>query len=43
MKIIDIKSRQIETLFVLNDIINAILSIENIIAIGLKNVKNSIN
>ena len=39
MKIIDIKSRQIETLFVLNDIINVILSIENIIVIGLKNGK----
>ena len=39
MKIIDIKSRQIETLFVLNDIINVILSIENIIVIGLNNGK----
>ena len=39
MKIIDIKSRQIETLFVLNDIINVILSIDNIIIIGLKNGK----
>ena len=31
MKIIDIKLRPIETLFVLNDIINVILSIENIL------------
>ena len=39
MKIIDIKSRQNETIFVLYDSINVILFIENIIVIGLKNGK----
>ena len=39
MKIIDIKSRHFETSIILNDIINVILSIDDIIVIGLKNGK----
>jgi len=39
MKIIDIKSKQIESLFVLNDTINVIISYLDIIVVGLKNGK----
>ena len=39
MKIIDIKTRQIETVFISDIPINVILSINDLIVIGLKNGK----
>jgi hypothetical protein len=39
MKIIDIKSKQIESMFVLNETINVIISFADIIVVGLKNGK----
>ena len=39
MKIIDIKTKQIESMFVLNETINVIISFADIIVVGLKNGK----